>query len=409
MSVKSVIMEEFNSYTKNIKITLVILAVLFLGFLASGIQILFFGLGYTDMNNIFAMGIWIGLDLSFVVLGGGAFFTGFILYIFRNDKLQPIINSAVLIGFLCYLFTLVLLVFDIGQPIRAVFAFMYPNWGTHLMPKSMLTEVVFCLSLYFSILFIEMIPIVFKHKVLDKFPIIHGIGHYLHKIMWIFAAAGTFLSIFHQGSLGGGMWGVLFGKAGWYRTHLFFLAIAGAMAAGPSFIILCTWIAGKVKKKEVVPKSTFHSLAKISGIMFIIYFVFRIYDLYQLNTVIVPAFDRSFLDLWGGYYGIWILVVELTLCFIPVILLNIKKLREKENLMVIGVSSAVVGMLFHKFGAILLHGFSVPNFPWKPFNAYMPSPQEWLLSFGSVACMILIYMWCAKYLPFFPHLEKDQH
>ena len=103
--------EEFNSYSKSIRITLYILFGLTAGFIIFGIQILFFGLGYTDMNNIFAMGQWIIGDLGLVALGGGAFTTGFVLYILRNDKLQPIINSTVLIGFLCYLFTLVFLIF----------------------------------------------------------------------------------------------------------------------------------------------------------------------------------------------------------------------------------------------------------------------------------------------------------
>jgi len=114
---------EWNSYPRNIQITLYVLFSLVALFAIFAIQILFWGLGYTDMNNRFAMGIWIIGDLGFVALGGGAFFTGFMLYIFRVDKLQPLINSTVLIGFMCYLFTFILLVFDIGQPLRAWFGY----------------------------------------------------------------------------------------------------------------------------------------------------------------------------------------------------------------------------------------------------------------------------------------------
>ncbi|MCU0846185.1 MAG: hypothetical protein MUC76_14845, partial [Spirochaetes bacterium] len=66
---------EWNSYSKNMQIALCVLFGLAALFVIFAIQILFWGLGYTDMNNNFAMGIWIIGDLGLVALGGGAFFT----------------------------------------------------------------------------------------------------------------------------------------------------------------------------------------------------------------------------------------------------------------------------------------------------------------------------------------------
>ncbi len=399
---------EFNSYSRNIQITLYVLFALTALFGIFAIQILFWGLGYTDMNNNFAMGMWIIGDLGLVALGGGAFFTGFFLYIFRVDDLEPLINSTVLIGFMCYLFTFVLLVFDIGQPLRAWFGYTYPNWGTHLMPQSMLTEVVWCLTFYFLVLCVELIPLPLAHHVLDKNPIIHAIGHYMHKLMWIMAAAGTFLSFFHQGSLGGGMWGVLYGKAGWFRPHYFFLAIVAATAGGTCFMMLVPKIAGIVMKKEVVPQKSFMTLARISGFMFIFYFVFRMYDLYAMQTKYVPLADRRFVDLWGGNFGWWVLALEIIFAIVAIAVLNVKKLREQEKYFMAGIICGASSIVMSKLEAVL-HGFSIPNFPWKDFTGYNPTIQEWFIFFGSIAIMMLIYMWCAKYLPLFPHLQKHEH
>lgn len=399
---------EFNSYSRNIQITLYVLFALVVVFCIFSIQILFWGLGYTDMNNNFAMGLWIIGDLGFVALGGGAFFTGFFLYILRVDDLEPLINSTVLLGFMCYLFTFVLLVFDIGQPLRAWFGYTYPNWGSHLMPQSMLTEVVWCLTFYFLVLCVELIPLPLAHKVLDKNPVIHAIGHYMHKLMWTMAAVGTFLSFFHQGSLGGGMWGVLYGKAGWFRPHYFFLAIVAATAGGTCFMMLIPKIAGYVMKKEVVPQKSFMTLARISGVMFIFYLVFRIYDLYAMTTKYVPLADRRFSDLWGGYYGWWVLVLELSLAVVAITVLNVKKFREQEKVFLAGLFSGALAIVTSKVEAVL-HGFSIPNFPWRGFTVYNPTVQEWFVFLGCVAIMILIYMWCAKYLPLFPHLHKHEH
>jgi len=398
---------EYNSLSSSMKKTLLFLFIMSAGFALFALQIFIFGLGYTGLSNYVAWGVWIGGDLSLIVLGGGAFFTSFMLYILRRDEFQPIINSAILIGLLCYAFTFIFLGLDVGQPLRFWFAYLYPNWGEHLMPQSMLTEVVFCITFYFMVLVGEFTPIILGQKLLDRFPVIHQIGHYIHKLMWIGAAVGTFLSFFHQGSLGG-TYGVLFAKPGWFRPHLFFLFIVSALAAGTSFTILITWLAGKVKKKDVVPFKTYVSLARVSGFMFLIYFIFRIYDIYLMITKYVPAFDRNFWDLWGGTYGLWMLVLELIACFIPVILLNIKAFREKEKTLIIGVGSAVFGMMMNRFAATL-HGFTVPNFPWKAFTPYGPTIQEIVTTLGIFSSMALIYIFCAKYLPIFPHLDKQEH
>ncbi|HOK03021.1 MAG TPA: polysulfide reductase NrfD [Spirochaetota bacterium] len=398
----------FQESSKNMRITLYVLVTLVVLFAIFAIQILFWGLGYTDMNNNFTWGAWIIGDLGLVALGGGAFTTGYLLYIFRVDKLRPIINSTVLLGFMCYLFTFVFLLFDLGQPLRCWFGFAYPNWGKGVYPASMLTEVFFCLSIYFCILCVELIPTILEHKVLIKNKVIATIAHYMHVLMWTMAAAGTFLSFFHQGSLGGGMWGVLYGRPVWYSPHFFFMAVVAAIAGGTSFMTMMPYIAGKVMKKEVVPMETYQILTKVSGIVFVGYFIFRVYDVYTAIVKYAPMNFRDYFDMWGGYYGIWMLVLEFILVISAMFFLVQKKYREQEKFMVIGASSGILAIVTSKL-SVLLHGFSVPNFPWKGFTAYMPTIQEWAITFGCFACMILIYMIFAKWFPLFPHLEHEEH
>jgi menaquinone reductase, integral membrane subunit len=397
------IIKEFMSYSKSVRIALYIMFFLAAGFIVFGIQILFWGLGYTDMSNAYPFGLWIIGDLGLVALGGGAFATGFTFYICRRKNCGSIINSTVLLGFLCYLFTLVFLVLDIGQPLRAWFGYIYPNWGNHIFPNSMMTEVIWCLSIYFLILCIEMTPIVLKHKILDKIPVLNKIGHTLHNIMWIFAAIGTFLSFFHQGSLGGGLWGSLYAKASWFRPHFFFLAIVGAVAGGTSFMSLCAYLAGKVTKRELVQSDTFWTMTKISGYMYIFYIIFRLYDIISLSIKYVPSFDRRFADIiGGGYYGWWMIVLELIFAIVAVIFLLNNKIRSKENYFLLGVGGGTLSIVMAKLSTVL-NGSSVPNFPWEKFASYNPTIQEWFIMLGGLSIMAMIYMWCVKYLPLFPN------
>ena len=50
-------------------------------------------------------------------------------------------------------------------------------------------------------------------------------------------------------------------------------------------------------KKEIIPMETFRTLAKISGVMFIFYYIFRVYDVYSMQTHYVKLFDRNFFDM----------------------------------------------------------------------------------------------------------------
>ncbi len=70
------------------------------------------------MNDYFAFGLWIVVDLAVIALGAGAFFTGFMTFIVRREELKNIVNAAVVIGFICYSGAILMLGIDIGQPIR---------------------------------------------------------------------------------------------------------------------------------------------------------------------------------------------------------------------------------------------------------------------------------------------------
>ena len=140
---------------------------------------------------------------------------------------------------------------DVGQPLRAWFTFWYPN------VHSMLTEVTFCITCYLTVLSIEYLPIVLKNRKLRQMPSFLVFEFDLHKLIYVLAGVGTFLSFFHQGSLGG-LYGVLRGRPFAFREGFliwpstFFLFILSAAAVGPSFIVLTTRLVEKISRKTLV-------------------------------------------------------------------------------------------------------------------------------------------------------------
>ncbi len=367
---------------------------------------LYKGLNQTNMSNIFAFALWIVFDLAVIALGAGAFFTGFLTYIIGKGELKNIINAAVIIGFICYSGAVAMLGIDIGQPIRGWFIFWHAN------VHSMLVEVSFCITCYLMVLGIEFIPIILENRQLDKVPELHFFGHNLHEIMAVFAATGTFLSFFHQGSLGG-MYGVMYARpfaarGGFYVwPWTFFLFILSAIAAGPCFTILCTKLAEKITRKKLVPDRAVQTLAKISAWLLASYMVLKIADTLGWLYGIVPKAGLQFMDFYReGPYGVWLVVAELLICgIVPAIILMIPKAREHGGWLITACLLTCTGIVLNRFVFIVVN-LAIPVMPFDRFWSYLPTWQEWGIGMAVVGYGFLLFSLAYRYLPVFP-MEKN--
>jgi molybdopterin-containing oxidoreductase family membrane subunit len=364
----------------------------------------FKGLNQTNMNDYYGFALWIWADLAVIAVGGGAFFTGLLRYIFGKDALKHIINYAVLIGFICYSSALLILAIDIGQPLRGWFIFWHAN------VHSMLTEVAFCLSCYFGVLTIEYIPLILENRQIDKVPFFHHLGHNMHEVMAVFAATGAFLSFFHQGSLGG-VAGVLFGRPFAYREGVFiwpwtfFLFTWSAAACGPCFTILVTKITEKVTRKKLVKDVAIELLAKISGWMILTYTIAKAFDTWHWFTVTAPSKGFTLMDFYSNnpLYGIWILVLEIGICgLIPALILITNKGRKNSVTLWIAVILAVIGVCLNRW-VMVLQVMAVPVMTFDHWALYIPSWQEVATTILPVAYGIILIAISYRYLPVFPN------
>ncbi len=363
-------------------------------------------LNLTGMDNRYAFGLWIVFDLAIIALGAGAFFLGFLTYILKRENLRPILNSAVVVGFICYSGAIVTLAVDVGQPIRAWFAFWHAN------VHSMLTEVSFCITCYLCVLAIEYVPLLLKNRRLKSIPSLLVFEYDLHKIMVVFAWIGTFLSLFHQGSLGG-MFGVMYGRPFAFREHFaiwpttFFLFILSAIAVGPSFMSLIAMVVQKMTNKKLIRLETFTELGLISGILLSVYFIAKVCDTICWWFMTVPGLDAS--PSWfyaNAPFGMWMLVVELVVFgLIPPIIFLGKKRRQNMNWLALGSVFACVGIVFNRF-VVTIQAQTVPTLTFDKFYTYVPTWQEWGVMGAVVAYGVLLYSLSYRYLPLFPQ-ERD--
>jgi molybdopterin-containing oxidoreductase family membrane subunit len=384
-------------------------ALLALGVYAAGLC-LCYGLNQTNMDNRFAFGLWIFLDLGIIALGAGAFFTGFLVYILKRAELRPILNSAVVLGFICYSGAVAILMIDVGQPLRAWFTFWHPN--TH----SMLTEVTFCISCYLLVLCLEYIPILLRNRQLRRLPSFLVFENELHKLVPVLAAVGTLLSFFHQGSLGG-LYGVLRGRPFAYREGFliwpstFFLFILSAIATGPSFLMLVTAIVEKTTGHRLVPQEVFRRLAFISGVLLAIYVAAKSIDTLIWLNVTSPS--QGFAP-WQFYiykpFGTPILFTEIVILgLMPACLLTFRATASRRGWLLTAAAMACAGVLLNRF-VLTVQTLALPTLPFDDFLQYIPSWQE-IASFGGVVAYgVIVYSLSYRYLPLFAPLKGgDSH
>lgn len=376
-------------------------ALLAFGMYAAGLCLIK-GLNQTNMDNRFAFGLWIFLDLTVIALGAGAFFTGFLLYILKLDDLRAVINSAVVIGLVCYSGAMGILAVDVGQPLRFWFTFWYPN------VHSMLTEVTFCITCYLTVLSIEYLPIVLKNRKLRDVPSLLVFEWHLHKLVYVLAGVGTFLSFFHQGSLGG-LYGVLRGRPFAFREGLglwpstFFLFILSAAAVGPSFIVLTTALVEKITKKRLVRPRALDLLGRISGLLLSVYVLAKTLDTLLWINRTSPGRGIPAAEYYSWHpFGTWILLLEIVgFGLVPALILLTPRLRARRAWLVSAGVLACCGVALNRF-VQTVQTLALPTLPFDRFLSYFPSWQETGAFLAVVAYGVLVYSFSFRYFQLFP-------
>ncbi|MFP5213838.1 MAG: menaquinone reductase integral membrane subunit QrcD [Acidobacteriota bacterium] len=388
---------------------LVLLGIIGWGVWAGGV-VLLQAMNVTGLNDYFGFGAYITVDLAIIALGAGAFFSGFLYYGLSRyfpafKELHKVINLAVIIGFVCYTGALAVLLLEIGQPLRGWFGYWHAN------VHSMLTEVIFCISCYAVVLIIEYVPIVLENRKLNEIKGLHVFGHTLHEVMAIFALTGTFLSFFHQGSLGG-VAGVLFARPFAYRTGFFvwpwtfFLFILSAIASGPAFTALICRLMEKVSGKRLVDRSVYELFAKIVGRLLLLYIILKIADTLYWALVTAPNAGFKLTDFYREPYGMWLLVTEIFICgIIPAVVLQFPRAVQSNTILFSMFILDCIGISINRF-VMTIQAIAAPVMPFDHWEVYMPSVYEWAPAIAMLAYIALVISLSYRYLPIFPR-EKE--
>lgn len=375
--------------------------------LAAAFTIFTQGLGVTNMSDASPWGIWIILDLSCIGLSAGAFSISAITYLLGRSSLRPLARIAVFIGVLGYSGALMALILDIGRPDRFWHGWVY--WNTH----SMLWEVTMCITLYFSVLMLEVFPLVVELPILGRFSRLRALAHRIHHFTPVLAVLGLGLSLLHQSSLGA-TYGVVIGRAALFRSTMPLLFIISAVGAGMAFSIHITLIVQWFKKRELVPTGVLFEIGQIAGGVLLLYLYMRFWDTTAGTYGYVPGRSEAESVLINGRFAVSFWTWEIVLGGIVAAVLLIRaRARQSIATLFIGTGLAMAGLVVNRWHTTLL-AFTEPLSESPPVTApletlYSPALVEWLAVGGVLAILALIFSLGMRFLPAFQeYVSKDE-
>lgn len=370
------------------------------------------GLQVTGLSNQVPWGLWISIDLSSIAMGGSAFVFGVIVYILRIKRFEVIGKLSVLLGFLGYSTAGMVLLFDLGQPLR----FWHPI--VFWQPHSLLWEVTMCVVLYLSVLMAELLPIILEHPVFHTHPLltrnralgnlmsfVHKFAHWLHNMGPILAVAGLTLSLLHQASLGA-TYSVLAGRGVWFNQSAPVQFVFSAMSGGIALLFITGVFVFRVMRPGSVSDEALLDVARVSGGITLLLTYLRVWDWAVTNYY---SFDREIALQTQvlNHVAPYTLTFWLGQALLPVIagsiLLAAKKIRNFRVLMataIIPVLAAILTRWNYNFAGLIASISYDPFTPGVILNSYTPTWVEFSVATLVISYWLLAFSLAARYLPF---------
>lgn len=363
--------------------TKALIVVLIFGLILAVYRMLF-GLGAaTNLNDLWPWGFWIGMDvLGGVAMAAGGFVIAGAVYILNWKKYKPIVRPAILNAFFGYLLAALAIFLDIGQSFRI--------WHPIVMwqVNSIMFIVAIHVVLYTTTLAIESSPMIF-----ERFGMKRALS-IINKVMVPVVLFGVLLSTLHQSSLGA-VYLILPTKLSplWYTSLLPYMFLISAVFLALNMVSFETILSERFLKHKA-PRDILYGLAKGSLIVGGIYFIMKAYQL--LNG---PGIQAAFAGTLTSNMYLLEMIIGLV---IPLMLLSMKKMRERINSLLAINILVIIGVVLNRLNVAI---FGLSEYTSRAGADYFPSWMEFGVTAGFIAFAILGFKVCAKYLNLFPETQ----
>lgn len=329
-----------------------------------------------------------GLFLSWglfsgVPLSASGFVLGTAVYLFGLKRYHPVVNNAILIGFLGYFFAVIFLLIDLGRPWRIYYPVII-SFG----PASVLFLVGWHVFLYLSCQFLEFCPTIFEWAGARRLRSRAGamtIG------LTVF---GVILSTLHQSALGA-MFLLMPGKVHplWYSPYLPVFFLTSAIAAGICMVLVVSALAQRFfKRGRSDPRWTAELNELTLGMGQAVAFVLFAY----FGLKIIGIAHGNHWGLLGTSWGAWFLVELLGFVLLPCLLFVSAVRKKNVGLTRFAALLTIIGTILNRFNVSLI------GFNWNLPERELFDWRELLIVITIVTIEILVYRWIINRMPVLP-------
>ncbi|MEI6575250.1 MAG: NrfD/PsrC family molybdoenzyme membrane anchor subunit [Bacteroidota bacterium] len=418
------LLRHINFKGRGFKIWVVILLLIIAVGIYSYIRQLRFGLSVTAMRDYVSWGVYISNFVFFVAVSLIGSLMSSILRLLKFHWAIPLTRISEIIAVSAIMCASIIIIIDMGRPDRFLNVFLHGRIQSPIIWDVIIISTYLMLSIL--LLYTALIPDIAVCR--DR---LKNVPKWQRKLYTILAVnwKGTepqYKTIFQitriltvlvipvafaihtvTSWLFATTW-----RPGWDSTNLGPYFVSGAFMVGAAVIILAMYIIRRaLQLNKYITDLQFDHMGKLLVLLSLIYLYFNI------NEYLGPAFKmvgvegEHITELFSGKYSVLYWFVQIFGLLLPIILLIFKFWRKPVPISIIAFV-VVLGAWFKRF-LIVIPSLQHPYLPIQDvdesYRHYVPTWDEWAITFASFAGVMLIITMLIKLFPVIPIWETEEH
>ncbi|MDH5366480.1 MAG: polysulfide reductase NrfD [Cyclobacteriaceae bacterium] len=397
----------------------ILIAIILVGIFAYYRQVRY-GLIVTSMRDYTSWGIYISNFVFLVAISlVGSLFSA-ILKLAKVPWSTPLTRISEIIAIGAIICASVIIIVDMGRPDRFIYVVIHGRIQSPIIWDVIIISTYLTISLL--LLYISLIPdlAICRDKLTDVvgwkkwFYRVFSINwkgtpeqyKLLHKISYILAVIVIPVA-FAIHTVTSWLFSTTW-RPGWDSTNLGPYFVSGALMAGAAIIIVAMYfIRNTLNLKEYLTDKLFDHMGKLLVLLSLVYLYFNI------NEYLGPAFKmvgvegEHIIELFFGAYAPMYWIVQIFGLILPIVILIFAWGRKPLPMLIISIL-VLLGAWFKRF-LIVIPSLQHPYLPIQDvqdsYRHYIPSWEEWAITFASFAGCLLIITFLIRLLPVIPIWE----
>lgn len=402
------------------KIWLTVLFIIILFGIFAYIRQLKYGLIVTSMRDYTSWGIYISNFVFFVAISLIGSVVSSILKLMREDWAIPLSRISEIIAISAIICASAIIIVDMGRPDRLFYVIIRGRIQSPIIWDVIIIATYLTVSVL--LLYISLLPdiaicrdklsnIPKWQKKMYKIMAINWSGNphqykILHRLSNILALTVLPLA-FAIHTVTSWLFATTW-RPGWDSTNLGPYFVSGAFMVGVAVILVAMYFIRKsFQLNEYITDNHFDKMGKLLVLVSLIYLYFNINEYLGPVFKMVGVEGEHITELFFGKYAIMYWLVQIVGLILPIVLLIFNKARKPFPILIISFC-VILGAWFKRF-LIVIPSLQHPYLPIQDvdesYRHYIPSWEEWSITFASFAGVLLIITIFIRLFPIVPIWE----